>query len=715
MRRKTVLLLLSLIVIAVGTASGEEGPIAHYSFDEGSGSVVRDLSGHGHHGTIHGAKYAQLEQGFALEFDGEDDYVEIPDAESLRLTGAVTVECWVNTPSNSGQTMVSKNGCSRLRQNYRLSVDQKSALFTLVECPEHGKTVSGGGVEPNSWYHLVGSYDGDKLRVYINGVQRGEQSNQPFSVGTLETPLYIGATFYGSGLAGHFTGQIDEVRVYGRALSEREVVASYEDQKDVRISRLDRLIAQTSSVKKSDTTPPMLNLAAPAPDTQVDGPLMISAQFADLGSGIDIASAQILLDGRDVTAQAAVSESGFSFTPSQILPAGIHQVEVNVSDRVGNLGNQLRWRFGVDMSVPVESHFDGDVFRLNGEPHFPVGIYSSNVSPTSKTPYFAQAAAAGINYKLIGERATDVLDDLLQHGMKGMVHVYYASLALGNGDSSALLEVVEQAKDHPATLGWWNEYASVNQSALATETYEFVRERDANHPLIYMLTWAGRLSDAYFVYAYPILNPLQPGDSITSIYDLVLKAAFEANEEEGKGKQVWFVSQAFDYRIDSNRGKIVTLEGGFRPSRQEIRAMNYFALTKGVKALLFYAPGSQIPATEYSDDVAIYPRQWAEVLKIASEVRYLAPTLAAGTQVETVELEQDGVAIHFTELSFGGKHTLIAVNTEPELVLAKWQFNRSVQAEMLFEDRLMDGESRTFTDLFRPLEVHIYQWSGAEE
>ena len=120
----------------------------------------------------------------------------------------------------------------------------------------------------------------------------------------------------------------------------------------------------------------------------------------------------------------------------------------------------------------------------------------------------------------------------------------------------------------------------------------------------------------------------------------------------------------------------------------------------------------KIPATDYIDDVAIYPRQWTEMLKIAGEVRYLAPTLATGSRVETVKLEQDGEAIHFIELKCEGVHTLIAVNATPELVLTEWHFGQPVQPSVLFEDCRAQGEVRSFTDLFRPLEVHVYQWSG---
>ena len=101
----------------------------------------------------------------------------------------------------------------------------------------------------------------------------------------------------------------------------------------------------------------------------------------------------------------------------------------------------------------------------------------------------------------------------------------------------------------------------------------------------------------------------------------------------------------------------------------------------------FDAPGGEIPGTKYVDDVALYPRPWTEILKVASEVCYLAPTLAAGAVVETVKLVQNETAAHFSGRLHEGVHTLIAVNVEPERVLVEWEFDGPVQLAVLFEDR----------------------------
>ena len=89
MQSKSIIVVFLAAVIAclaAGSVPAEEGLVAHFNFDEGSGTVVRDSSAFGNHGAIHGATYVIVGQGYALQFDGHDDYVEIPGASHLKLS-----------------------------------------------------------------------------------------------------------------------------------------------------------------------------------------------------------------------------------------------------------------------------------------------------------------------------------------------------------------------------------------------------------------------------------------------------------------------------------------------------------------------------------------------------------------------------------------------------------------------------------------------------
>ncbi|MDD5348553.1 MAG: hypothetical protein PHT59_08065, partial [Candidatus Omnitrophica bacterium] len=107
--------------------------------------------------------------------------------------------------------------------------------------------------------------------------------------------------------------------------------------------------------KGCDSTQPSITNLLPA-----DGSLLnsarppISAQYADdgAGSGIDPLSAQLTVDSVNVTAQAAVTASGVTYTPGANLAEGGHQATLTVSDKAHNTAS-ASWRFTTDTVAPV--------------------------------------------------------------------------------------------------------------------------------------------------------------------------------------------------------------------------------------------------------------------------------------------------------------------------------------------------------------------------
>src|SRR5262249_26223104 len=73
------------------------GLVAAYSFDEGSGTTVTDVSGYGNHGTLNGATWTTAGKfGGALSFNGTSNWVTVNDAPSLDFTTGMSLEAWVN-------------------------------------------------------------------------------------------------------------------------------------------------------------------------------------------------------------------------------------------------------------------------------------------------------------------------------------------------------------------------------------------------------------------------------------------------------------------------------------------------------------------------------------------------------------------------------------------------------------------------------------------
>jgi hypothetical protein len=195
------------------------GLVAAYSFREGAGTTVADASGNGNTGTISGATWtAQGRFGSALSFNGVNNWVSVNDASVLDLTTAMTLEAWVYPTTTTGvRDIVMKEGASDIYNLYARNWRGLPEANVLVG--GSNRTAEGAVLAANVWTHVAGTYDGTTIRLYINGV---EVANAQVSgvIAASTGPLRIG----GNSLWGEFfQGQIDEVRVYNRVLTQAQI------------------------------------------------------------------------------------------------------------------------------------------------------------------------------------------------------------------------------------------------------------------------------------------------------------------------------------------------------------------------------------------------------------------------------------------------------------------------------------------------------------
>jgi hypothetical protein len=198
------------------------GLVAAYAFDEGSGTTVADASGNGNTGTISGANWTSSGKfGKALSFNGSTSWVSVADSASLDLSGGMTVEAWLNPAAiGNWRTAVMKEKSGGLAYALYASTGLAASAPSANVNPGTEAAVAGSsGLPLNSWTHLAGTYDGTTIRLYLGGSLIASQAESG-NIAPSTAPLRIG----GNSVWGeYFQGQIDEVRIYNRALSTSEI------------------------------------------------------------------------------------------------------------------------------------------------------------------------------------------------------------------------------------------------------------------------------------------------------------------------------------------------------------------------------------------------------------------------------------------------------------------------------------------------------------
>jgi len=211
------------------------GPVAYWKFDEGEGRTVYDYSGQGNHGTLvlNGSATSSAwvvgKYGGALSFDGVDDLVNAGNGTSLQLTTAVSVEAWVKATANLGDVRIWNKGTFGGNTGYIISSRNDGTnrvKFTING--NTGKTAAmTGTLSLNTWYYIVGTYDGQNVKLYVGGILVGSDSYATqTSITDSGAVACIGNNTSGS--VG-WSGLIDDVRIYNYARTPDQIRQDYNE------------------------------------------------------------------------------------------------------------------------------------------------------------------------------------------------------------------------------------------------------------------------------------------------------------------------------------------------------------------------------------------------------------------------------------------------------------------------------------------------------
>ncbi len=193
-------------------------------FDEGSGGTTQDASGQGLTATLGSSTLGDTKEplwqaagrfGKGLLFDGTNDYVQVPDAAALSLSGSFTLEAWIQRKfPATGYDNILVKGASPNRRNYRFYLHTTGAVRCYFEQADGTKseTITTQTIADTNWHHVACVRDGalGQNRIYIDGVLAKSEA-KPGTPATNPNPVFIGA--YDSSGLDAFSGQIDEVRI----------------------------------------------------------------------------------------------------------------------------------------------------------------------------------------------------------------------------------------------------------------------------------------------------------------------------------------------------------------------------------------------------------------------------------------------------------------------------------------------------------------------
>jgi len=199
----------------------EQGLIGWWAFDEEDDCpVAMDYSGHRLGGKLHGATRAMGIDGKALVCQG--GCVLVANHPLLSPAAGLTLECWVRTDlaGQDNKWFINRVFGGGTSSGYRLGVLGGRPCFEVPLTSWSHHLQADKPLPTGRWVHLAGTFDGQVMRIYVDGREQGTL-NRPGRVKPNHFRLCLGS--YELNHPSHFTGLLDEVKLYDRALTAEEV------------------------------------------------------------------------------------------------------------------------------------------------------------------------------------------------------------------------------------------------------------------------------------------------------------------------------------------------------------------------------------------------------------------------------------------------------------------------------------------------------------
>ncbi len=214
--------------------SGLSNLVGWWKLDETTGTTASDSSSNINHGTVQNSSYAWWTNGMVnngIKLNGTNSYIQLSDSSALRPTN-VSVSAWIRpdkTYSNGYAIFFSKEQPG-YAGGYNLRYFEGELAFLITSYGYYHSASVVTTLQAGTWYHVAGTYDGSKHRLFVNGQKIVDVNRSVTLYHTTVSPR-IGATPDWTPIS-HFNGIIDDVRVFNTGLGTNAVVALLDASND---------------------------------------------------------------------------------------------------------------------------------------------------------------------------------------------------------------------------------------------------------------------------------------------------------------------------------------------------------------------------------------------------------------------------------------------------------------------------------------------------
>lgn len=201
------------------------GLVAYYPFN----GNANDESGNGNDGVVDGAILTSdrfENENSAFSFDGENDVLTISDHPTLVGTNILTISTFINLNTDNGLRVIAAKYDPEGDREYQLSVENGYLRWWISNDGINGAAfTSESQIDINKWLHITSIFSNGFISFYVDGILQFETDTNIYTIYDGNSQISIGGSFDQSNY--YFPGEMDDIRIYNRTLTETEIKELY--------------------------------------------------------------------------------------------------------------------------------------------------------------------------------------------------------------------------------------------------------------------------------------------------------------------------------------------------------------------------------------------------------------------------------------------------------------------------------------------------------